>query len=640
MNENLISFPLSHTPQQLFLRPRNTLSLFLFFYLYSAISTSFTQQERLEAIQKTREAFQHDVTSLHDDEIATGADAVLVKHLTFLICHAKHMVKTNVVTSSSTTSRNNNNSTMNNNTNTNNNNTNNNATSVAELVLTLESLEGLYRASTAMVGASFARMGPELLYLLTLLVQEEVDGRVAQLQQQQANNNTTVVVQQQQQQPASSSADGGGQQHAQHVSSWAMLPNVMGGQQQLLQGDDMNDAVDMDLDRPSLLSSSSSTTLTATMARPVTAAVIVGTPEGDEILRKAMRLFGHFARVGDATRTIAHFPGLLRALVNLVRLRPFECVPWEARLSALWTLANLACNTENMTMMVCQATTTPSLVAALVEVSCRPLHPGDSVEMTMEVLRSRSIASRAILNLSWAPENKIILADMPPSSSTASSSLSSSSSSSAPLIDLLSELAVHRAAPLHRSRTVREILTTTRCHAVGALRNLAAAPRRTKIALCEYRNGHVLDILTDAALNDPDQAVKDRAFAAIHNLAIYDTAERIVNHPALVLALKDVLLSADEDEEDGAGHRRHEEGTTPKSHAQATILVLERSITPDMKAYENLRELLQVINPTPNSDPEQDSRNNNNNNNNSSSSSNDDDDDDDDDMGAIEATAV
>jgi hypothetical protein len=284
-----------------------------------------------------------------------------------------------------------------------------------------------------------------------------------------------------------------------------------------------------------------------------------------------------------------------------VRLRPYECVPWEARLSALWTLANLACNSENMQMMVC----TPVLIAALVEVSCRPLHPGDSVEMTMEVLRSRSIASRGILNLSWAPENKIILAEH------------------SALIDLLSELAVHRAAPLHRSRT-------TRSHAVGALRNLAAAPRRTKIALCEYKNGHILDILTDAALNDPDQAVKDRSFAAIHNLAIYDTAERIVNHPALVLALKDVLLSA---QEDGLNH---EEGT-PKSHAQATILVLERSITPDMKAYENLRELLQVINPVPannnnnnNSDPEHDSSRNNSN----------DDDDDDDEMEAIEATAV
>jgi hypothetical protein len=256
--------------------------------------------------------------------------------------------------------------------------------------------------------------------------------------------------------------------------------------------------------------------------------------------------------------------------------------------------------------MVC----TPGLVAALVEVSCRPLHPGDSVEMTMEVLRSRSIASRGILNLSWAPENKIILAEH-----TA-------------LVDLLSELAVHRAAPLHRSRTVRQILVTTRSHAVGALRNLAAAPRRTKIALCEYKNGHLLDILTDAALNDPDQTVKDRSLAAIHNLAIYDTAERIVNHPALVLALKDVLLSAEESD----GAMNHEEGTSPKSHAQATILVLERSITPDMKAYENLRELLQVINPVPasvnnNSDPEQDSSRNNNTS-------------DDDDMEAIEATAV
>jgi hypothetical protein len=221
-----------------------------------------------------------------------------------------------------------------------------------------------------------------------------------------------------------------------------------------------------------------------------------------------------------------------------------------------------------MQMMVC----TPGLVNALVEVACRPLHPGGSLEMTMEVLRSRSIASRAILNLSWAPENKVTLAEH------------------AALIDLLTELSVHRSAPMNRSRTVRDILATTRRHAAGALRNLAAAPRRVKIGLCGYRNGHVLDTLTDAALNDPDTAVKDRAFAAIHNLAIQDTAEKIVSHPALVLALKDVLLSDAED------------GDSTKQHASATLLVLERSITEQMSSYENLRDLLDAVNPTATSD--------------------------------------
>jgi hypothetical protein len=198
---------------------------------------------------------------------------------------------------------------------------------------------------------------------------------------------------------------------------------------------------------------------------------------------------------------MAHFRGLLGCLVSLVTLRPYDSVPWEARLSCLWTIANLGCNPENMQMMVCF----PGLIDSLLEVACRPLQPGDSLEKTMELLRSRSIASRGILNLSWAPENKIILSEH------------------AALIDLLAELTVLRHAPLSRSHTVMEILVTTRRYAVGALRNLAAATRRIKIGLCDYKNGHLLDVLTDAALNDADAVVKDRAFAAIHNLAIHDS---------------------------------------------------------------------------------------------------------------------
>lgn len=228
---------------------------------------------------------------------------------------------------------------------------------------------------------------------------------------------------------------------------------------------------------------------------------VIGTPEGDLVLRKVSRILGHFARVGEATKPMAHFPGLLGCLVSLVTQRPYDSVPWEARLSCLWTIANLGCNPENMQMMVCF----PGLIDSLIEVACRPLKPGDSLEKTMELLRSRSIASRGILNLSWAPENKNILSEH------------------ASLIDLLAELTVHRHAPLSRSRTVMEILVTTRRYAVGALRNLAAATRCIKIGLCDYKNGHLLDILTDAALNDGDAVVKDRAFAAIHNLAIHDS---------------------------------------------------------------------------------------------------------------------
>jgi hypothetical protein len=41
---------------------------------------------------------------------------------------------------------------------------------------------------------------------------------------------------------------------------------------------------------------------------------------------------------------------------------------------------------------------------------------------------------------------------------------------------------------------------------------------------------------------------------------------------------------------------------SPRSHASSTLLVLERSITPAMSSYDNLRELLDAINPSTQSD--------------------------------------
>lgn len=297
---------------------------------------------------------------------------------------------------------------------------------------------------------------------------------------------------------------------------------------------------------------------------------LVGTSEGDIILKKATRIFGHFARVGEATKPMAHFPGFVEGLVRIVTLQPYDNLPWEARLSALWCIANLACNGDNMEML----TQIPGLIPALVGVSHRPLHPGAALEHTMEVLRARSIASRAILNLSWSPGNKQHMV------------------SNGALLDLLTELVLRRNAPLNKSRTVRDIIATTRRHAVGAIRNLAAASRSTKVALCNYKDGHILDVLTEAALNDPDQSTVDRAFAAIHNLANHDTAVQIVSHPALVMALKDVLMSSNSND--------NEQGT-PKSHASATLMVLERSIRPDMPEYENLKGLLEAMSPENNS---------------------------------------
>jgi hypothetical protein len=294
----------------------------------------------------------------------------------------------------------------------------------------------------------------------------------------------------------------------------------------------------------------------------------VGSPDRDMVLRKATKILGHFARVGQATRPIAHFPCLLGSMLTLINLRPYDAIPWEARLSCLWTIANLACNTDNMHMMMCY----PGLINSLTSVACRPLQSYDHLETTMDVMRSRSIASRAILNLSWPSENKIPMAE------------------NMALISVLCQLAVQRTFPHHKSRTIQDVMLQTRRHSVAAIRNLATAPRRNKVELCEYDNGRVLNVLTDVALNDSDQYVKELSFAAIHNLATQDTASIMVGRPALVLALKSVLLAEEEEAEGNAD--------TPRNHASSTLLVLERSITPDMKSYENLRDLLDAVNPT------------------------------------------
>ena len=477
-----------------------------------AISTSITRSERLEAVQKAKDSFNHDLQAVHDDEIRTGADAALTKHLTFLAFHAQSCTDEHVLEELLT-----------------------------EISLTCDVLESLFRASSDSVGFSFVRMGRELMQLLVGLLDNELVRRMERLKQRRQQQDNKVG---------------------------KLKENPDEEQNESNDTPDLEDA-GMDVDNPPPTAAATTTTTTTTTTSVDDLCVDLATSEGDLLLRKATKILGHFARVGEATQSMAHFPGLLGCLLTLISTQPYRLVPWEARLSGLWIIANLACNNENMQMMAC----TPGMIGTLVGIASRPLHPGDDLELTMEVLRSRAIASRAILNLSWSPENKVILAEH------------------APLIDLLSELTVHRKAPLNKSRTVQGILLTTRCHAVGALRNLAAAPRRIKIGLCEYKNGHLLDVLTDAALNDPDNGVKDRAFAAIHNLAIHDTAEKIVNHPALVLALKDVLLSEEEPDE-------HEEDS-PKKHASATLLVLERSITPEMDSFENLRDLLQAVNPNP-----------------------------------------
>jgi hypothetical protein len=478
---------------------------------FPAISRAVSYEDRRDAIGSAATSFDHNMQSLHDEEIEIGADAVLVKHLGFLMSRRTSQHK------------------------------NTEQSLMHEISCTCEALEMVYRASPQMVSQSFQNFGLDVLATLIHLINDELTDRKGVkskkgLSVRAAGSNESFDENQQEYSIPLDDDDSGGSRSVSPPSPTCPAMSEESGRR-----------------------------------------------DNDVMLRRATKVMGHFARVGAATQPMAYYPGLLSCLVNVLSFQPYYAVPAEVRLNSLWVLANLACNSENMVMMACH----PKLVTSLVSMAARKIHTNDSVEVIVEIFRSQSIASRALVNLSWAPENRIPLSE------------------NTGLLDVLVPFAVLRHSPFgKRGRTVREMMLQTRRHTIGTLKNLAAAPRRNKLQLCHYNHGSLLNILTDAALNDPDIHVKEGAFATIQNLAIHDTADMMVRNPALILALKDALLSSS----DGAENENAAIGTERnKASASATLLVLERSITPDnMDQYQTLRELLDSLNPSSSADEEDD----------------------------------
>lgn len=453
------------------------------------ISTSLSPEERTEAIAAAAMCFDHGVEVIHDEEIASGCDAVLAKHLGYLLLRRDYHSGARKELSQ-------------------------------EIADTCRTLEMVYRASVTNVLERFNLAGGEVMSLLLKAIDDELCNRLSDVED-----------------PAEDNTEADGKENDPKPDA-AMKTNVEcqgdggsldGGEE----GTQASDAVTFDR-----------------------------TEEGDVTLCKASKTLGHFARVGDATQPMAFHPGLLSTLINLMNAQPHDAVPVEARLNSIWIIANLACNTDNMIMMACH----PELLASLIAIASRTVHKSTSAEAVIEILRAQSIATRALLNLSWVPENRIPMSEM------------------SGLVQVLSKLTLFRQPP-KRGRTIQELVLQTRKQAVGTLRNLAAAPRRNKIRLCEYENGMLLNVLTDAVLNDSDEGVKKRAFATIHNLAVHDTALAMVTNPALVLAMKGSLCDSNA-------------SSDLKASASGTLMVLERSISPDMDCYSNLRELLDAVNPT------------------------------------------
>lgn len=284
----------------------------------------------------------------------------------------------------------------------------------------------------------------------------------------------------------------------------------------------------------------------------------------DLILKKSTKIMGHFARVGSLTQPLAYHPGLLSCLRRVISC-PIGLVPRECRLNALWIVANLACNAENMVMMACH----PGLLETLVGPAHRPIEDEEAeigdIDLFMEALRSRDIAIRAIFNLSWAPENKLLLSEH------------------ANLVEALLRTLMYRISSWGGfGRGVSGILLQSRKHAACALRNLAAAPRRNKQILCrQVANGTLLDKVSDSARNDPDSEVRAKSLAALNNLACSATAEEFVKRSDCLEVLTDSALLETSSEEGGTA-----------SHA---LRVLEKSIPEDDENYALLKPYLDKV---------------------------------------------
>jgi len=283
-------------------------------------------------------------------------------------------------------------------------------------------------------------------------------------------------------------------------------------------------------------------------------------------LKSCTKIIAHFARSGSLTERLANSKGLFSTLQYMIS-SPEDAgiVPLEAKLNSLWILANLACSAENMIMMA----RNPDLIKTIVEVISHPNKEDEEnvegVTQYWELLKCRSIGLRAILNLSWAHENKAFFSE------------------DLRLVEALLSTAKHRSSKWGgHGMGVSGVLLQSRRHAAGALRNLAAAERRTKRHLCRLRSGQFLDEISDIA-KDVDSDVRDKVHATFWNLVSADTAK-------LYTQKKDVLdIIVREAMTTGSLVERND---SAQVMAARTLRSLEKTIPEDEEGYKVLKPIL------------------------------------------------
>jgi len=467
----------------------------------TAIRDGITTKDRLDAIYTACATFDHNIQDIHDEEISAGADIALCKHLSFLLLKRQNAAIVNNRVERSNSLEGSFVHPFSTDDNEN--------RIVQEINDTTTAIEMVYRCCANSISIAFNRTGSELLPLLINEIQEQLGMSRNSDPYHHPSNETT---------DASDSEKG-------------------------LSGNTTEDSEDCS-----------------------TASISDHRRTGCHHLKSCTKIIAHFARVGSLTETLAASKGLLSTLQYVIS-NPggTGTVPVEARLNSLWTLANLACSAENMITMA----RSPGLLKTLVDVVSHPSKDDEenvvNITQYLELLKVRSIALRAILNLSWAHENKILLSE------------------DLRLVEVLLSTASHRSSTWGgHGKGVSGILLQSRRHAAGALRNLAAAPRRTKKYLCHLRSGRFLDDIADIA-RDPDSDVRDKVHATLWNLVSADTAK-------LYTVKKDVLdIIAREAMTTGSDGERND---SAQMMAARTLRSLEKTIPEDEEGYNVLRPIL------------------------------------------------
>ncbi len=519
--------PLSHGPILPTMFQRSSFHQFLMYALFpstlkwmlAAIHHGVTENIRKDAMFNACAAFDHGVEIAHDDEIRVGADTAIFKHLTFLL-FKRNMIEREKQEARHEDEKNMKALDQNDEKKKDEDDTQSDSNKemddiMDEITNTLKGLEMVLRASAECISVSFARIGKELLPIIIGLIQEQcvmtfdACNKVNQASSLQSTSTASSTI------------------SVEHV---------------------ILDSNKAQSDHP------------------------VPRQLGGTMLKTATKIIGHFARVGSLTETLAQTKHLLTTLKQVIEIPENEApvVPLEAKLNCLWIIANLACSADNMIRMASY----PGLIDTLVKVAQRPNSEDESqcnsTEDYLKLLRSRSIAVRAILNLSWAHENKVPLIEHPG------------------LVEILLSVASHRRSTwTGNGKGVSTILLQSRRHAAGALRNLAAAPRRYKRRLCRLMDNTFLESLAEIAKNDVDEIVRDKIFATLYNLVSADTAKLFVEKKAVL----DVIVGATASDDDSMG----EDSKTSSNACSMAVQILsslEKAIPEDEDDYDALRPIL------------------------------------------------